>query len=273
MSSKNVVVLITAVAAVGAGTQTATAAAQDPGARPHSRVVTYDRGDLHVQRLQMAVTRSAGLLHAHVRLAVQNETQQTLTRELRIGRCTGGLLGAPTCPASRMIRVRLAPEQLKSITADATLRQPPRRPDAVQAALVRPGASQPYSYHSDGLLLLKGTAWRGPGAGRTYGVVFGPGDGARRLSFDIPRTGPDSAYIDVKWEGTAAPAGATTTVGRCSAGACTSRTLLPDRFRSGGQTFGHRFDYSAQGADIITLGATSPADGTPLFQASLPWPK
>ena len=204
MSSTRVAAFITAVAAVAAGAHTATAAAQDPGARPHSKVVTYDRGDLHVQRLQMTVTRSGGRLHAHVDLTVQNETQRTLIRELRIGRCTGGSLGAPTCPATRTIRVRLAPGEVGRFSPNVTLRQPPPRPDAVQAALVRPGARQPYAIGSDGLLLLKGTAWRGPGAGRTYGVVFGPGDGARRLSFDIPRTGGDQAYIDVKWEGSVA---------------------------------------------------------------------
>jgi hypothetical protein len=240
MSSTRAAALIAAVAAVAAGSHVATAAAQEPGARPHSKVVTYDRGDIHVQRLQMSVERTNGRLPAHVALTVQNETQGMLIRELRIGRCTGGTPGAPACPSTRTIRIRLAPGELERVEANVTLRQPPSRPDAIQAALVRPGARQPYAFRSDGLLLLKGTAWRGPGAGQTYGVQFGPGDGARRLSFDIPRTGPDQAYIDVKWTGSAAPTGATTTISRCGAGAggCTPTTLHAASGRSGPQTFG-----------------------------------
>ena len=41
-----------------------TAAAQSipPPQRPHSRVVTYDRGDIHVTKLTMAVTRSVTVI-------------------------------------------------------------------------------------------------------------------------------------------------------------------------------------------------------------------
>jgi hypothetical protein len=270
MSSVRVAAVIgLLVAAVGF--QVATAAAQQPGARPHSKVVTYDRGDVHVQRLQMSVTRSAGVLRARVRLTVRNETRRPLVRELRLGRCTGGGPAAPACPPSRTIRVRLDAGEQRSYTARVTLRRPPARIDAVQAALVRPAARPPYGSVSDGLLLLKGTAWRGAGAGRVYGVAFAPGDGARRLSFDIPRTGPGQAYIAVEWEGAAAPAGATTTIARCAAGTCTPTTISPARARSGPRTFGDRFDFDARGADSLALAAA--ADGAPLFDAALPWPR
>jgi hypothetical protein len=257
--------------AMVAGTQPGAAGAQLPTARPHSKVVTYDRGDVHVQRLQMSVARSSGMLHARARLTVRNETRRPLTRELRVGRCTGGEPAAPVCPPSRTVRVRLGAGEQRSYATRVTMRQPSARIDAVQAALVRPSARQPYGFRSDGLLLLKGTAWRGGGAGRVYGVAFAPGDGARRLNFDIPRTGPGQAYIDVKWEGAAAPTGAATTISRCAAGTCTPTTLTPARGRSGPGTFGDRFDFDARGADSLALAAA--AGGAPLFEAALPWPR
>ena len=58
MSSVRVAAVIGLLAAA-VGSQGATAAAQQPGARPHSKVVTYDRGDVHGRRLQMSVARSA----------------------------------------------------------------------------------------------------------------------------------------------------------------------------------------------------------------------
>jgi hypothetical protein len=263
-----------AVAGTTLGAQAATAAAQTsiaPAARPHSRVVTYDRSDVRIRRLQMAITRSGGRLHATVHLTIRNESDRALRRELRIGRCTGGAPATPICPASATIEVRLGAGRLQSYSTRVTLRQPPARPDAVQAALVRAGTRQPYGFRSDGLLLLKGNAWRGAGAGRTYGVAFGPGDGARRLNFDVPLVARDRAYIDVKWQGTAAPTGATTTISRCAGAACTSAPLGADRSRSGAQLFGNRFVFSRGTADALGLGAVAP-DGAALFDAALPWP-
>jgi hypothetical protein len=273
MSVTRTAVLI-AVTATAVGAQAPAAAAQSsitPAARPHSRVVTYDRGDVHVQRLQVAVTRSAGRLHATVHLTLRNESSRTLRRDLQIGRCTGGAPATPVCPASATIRVRLAAGRLQSYSRQVTLRQPPPRPDAVQAALVKPGTRQPYGLRSDGLLLLKGNAWRGPGAGRTYGVAFGPGDGTRRLNFDIPLIAPERAYIDVKWEGTAAPTGAATTISRCAGAACTPQPLPPARARSEAQTFGNRFVFSRGTAASLGLSAAVPG-GAALFDAELPWP-
>jgi hypothetical protein len=267
-----VATLVTVAAAV-AGPQVASAAAQaiPPTARPHSRVVTYDRGDVRIGRLQMAVTRSGGRLHARVALSVRNVSRGPLRRELRVGRCIGGLAAAPVCPASATIHVRLAAGEQRDYDARVTLRQPPARPDAVQAALVRAGARQPYGFRSDGLLLLKGGAWRATGAGRTYGVQFASGDGARRLSFDIPLIARDRAYIDVKWQGTAAPDGAATTISRCTGATCTSRPLPAARSRSGSQLFGNRFDFTRGTADALGLSAVAPG-GAPLFDAALPWP-
>src|SRR5919198_992094 len=186
MTSVRAVALLAVLAAAGA--HAGPASAQAPTGRPHSHVVTYARGNLHVERLQMAVTRPGERLSARVALTVRNEEPWAIVRELRIGRCVGGTGAAPVCPATRTVHVRLAAGEQRTFVAHVTLRQPPPRLDAAQAALVRPSARQPYAMRSDGLLLLKGRAWRGGGAGRTYGVVFAPGDAARRLNFDIPLT-------------------------------------------------------------------------------------
>jgi hypothetical protein len=261
-----------ALAAI-AGPQAATAAAQSipPAQRPHSRVVTYDRGDAHIQKLTMAVTRSAGRLHASVALTVRNDSARPLVRDLQIGRCTGGAPATPVCPPTATIHVRLSPGQTRAYTRRVTLRQPPARPDAIQAALVRPGTPQPYGFRSDGLLLLKGDAWRGTGAGRTYGVTIAPGTAARRLNFDIPLIARDLAEIDVKWTGTAAPAGVPTAMSRCAGATCTATALAPARARTGPQEFGDRFSFTRRGADALGLTVGVPGQA-PLVQAALPWP-
>ena len=78
--------LLTTIAAVPA----IPALAQSPASRPHSRVLTYDRGDVLIRRLQMTVTRSKRRLDATVTLTVRNDSDRLLHRELQVGRCTGG---------------------------------------------------------------------------------------------------------------------------------------------------------------------------------------
>jgi hypothetical protein len=226
MSKARTAIVLTLLAATAAVSATP-AVAQSPASWPHSRIVTYDRGDVLIRRLQMAVTRTNGRLNAELSLTVRNDSNRLLHRELQVGRCTGGAALALVCPASVRIPVRLPAHQQRRVNRTFTLRQPPARTDSIQAALVRPGTRQPFGVHTDGALLLRGGAWRGVGAGRTYGVVLGPLDRARRLNFDIPNIGGDRAYIDVKWQGPMAPSGATTTIARCASAVCTPRTLVP----------------------------------------------
>lgn len=219
----------------------------------------------------MTVARANGRLDATVTFTVRNDSDRLLNRELQVGRCTGGAALALVCPASVRIPVRLPAHQQRRINRNMTLRQPPARTDSIQAALVRPGTRQPFGVHTDGSLLLRGGAWRGIGAGRTYGVVLGPLDRARRLNFDIPNIGRDRAYIDVKWQGPVAPAGATTTIARCAGAECTPRTLAPARSRSGPQLFGNRFEFSRGNASSLALRAATP-EGFEVLSAELPWP-
>ncbi|MEA2148294.1 MAG: hypothetical protein QOD69_124 [Solirubrobacteraceae bacterium] len=241
-----------------------------PAKRPHSRVATYDRGEVLVRRLQLQLTRTNHRLRGVVRLTVRNETGHAIERLLRVGSCTGGAPAAPVCRSELTVRVRIPAHVDVPVTRRVTLHQPPPGVDSVQAALVTPRARQPYvARRTDANLLLRGTAWRGAGAGRVYGANL-QSDDARRLYFDIPATSRGRAYIDVKWTGPAAPSAATTTISRCTGAGCTGATLHPTRSRSGPQTFGQRFDYEIRGADSVGLSAATAA--APLLEAALPWP-
>jgi hypothetical protein len=264
--------ILLALTATAAATPAASAVAQTPAGRPHSRVVTYDRGDVLIRRLQMHVRRSNGRLRATVDLTVRNDSDRTLNRELQVGRCTSGAALALVCPATVRIPVRLpAHQQRRLFNRVVTLHEPPARTDSIQAALVRPGTRQPFGFRSDGMLLLRGGAWRGAGAGRTYGVVFGPLDRARRLNFDVPASSRTRAFIDVRWQGPVAPTGATTTISRCAGATCSPTPLRPSRFRSGPQDFGDRFDFTRGDASSLGLRAVTP-EGFEVFAAELPWP-
>src|SRR3954451_10043272 len=263
--------ILLALTATAVAVPAASAAAQTPAGRPHSRVVTYDRGDTLIRRLQMEVRRSNGRLRATVHLTVRNDSDRLLQRELQVGRCTSGAALGLVCPATVTIPVRLPANQQRRFNRAVTLHQPTARTDSVQAALVRPGTRQPFGFRSDGMLLLRGRAWRGAGAGRTYGVVFGPLDRARRLNFDVPATGSDRAFIDVRWQGPVAPTGATTTISRCAGAVCTPTTRRPARLRSAPQDFGNRFDFARAGASSLQLRAATP-EGFEVLSAELPWP-
>jgi hypothetical protein len=266
------VAALAAPAAASAAPAAAPAAGVAPGARHHSRVVTYDRGEVLVRRLQMSVRRERHRLRTTVHLIVLNRTAHAVDRELQVGRCTGGSPAFPVCPAHSRVRIHLGAHQRRSFVRQPTLRQPGARLDAVQAALVRSGARQPLTAaRTDAALLVRGRAWRGSTAGRLFGVRFdGPTDLARRLSFDIPVTAPDRAYADVIWEGAAAPDQSRTFLEHCLT-PCTRSPLPADPRRSGPQRFGTRFDLDRAGADAIDLVTAGP-DGAPLITAALPWP-
>ena len=71
----------TLIAAIALPSTTALAAHSTsyPAAkRPHSRVVTYDRGDVLVRRLQLELKRADHRLHGEIRLSARNETGHTI---------------------------------------------------------------------------------------------------------------------------------------------------------------------------------------------------
>jgi hypothetical protein len=264
-------IVLTAVAVVAPATA-AHASDFPAGQRPHSRVVTYDRGQVRILALQAATTRAGGRLHVRATVALRNLTGKPITRYVRAGRCKGGSQALPQCRADALFAVSLAAGESRTLTRSITLRQPPPGIDAIEI-VVQPTRTRPVAFfRADGELLLKGNAWRGAGAGQTFGVAFPAGDDrAKRLSFDVPASSATQAYVDVKWTGTAAP-GAPTTIARCSGTDCTAPTAIgPAGPRSGPQQFGDRLDVDIQGRTALALAAGD-ADGTPLLTASLPWP-
>jgi len=260
-----------ALAGAAAIVPSAASAAPAVNERPHSRVVTYDRGQVRVQQLEATTTRSYGRLHTRIAVTLRNRTDGALTRYLRVGRCTTGEGPSPRCAPTTTFAITLDPGQTRAVTRAVTLRQPPPGVDGFEVTI---GATRRYDgriFHGDAELLLKGNAWRGAGAGRTFGVRFPAGDDrARRLSFDVPETSPGHAYVFATWAGTAAP-GAPTTIARCIGDDCAARTLRPQRTRSGAELFANRFGFDAQKATAIRLAAAA-SDGAPLIEATLPWP-
>jgi hypothetical protein len=243
-----------------------------PSGRPHSRVVTYDRGTVRVLALQAAVRRVSGHLTVRASVSLRNLTGETVTRYVRAGRCVGGSGALPKCKADALLAMRLAPGATQAVVRTITLRQPPAKVDAIEL-VVQPSRTRPVQFfRSDGELLLKGNAWRGPGAGATYGVAFPAADDrARRISWDVPETRPGRAYVDLVWTGTAAPA-TPTLLSKCTGPTCTTPVKVgPSRSRSGGQKYGDRFDVSVEGNFALGL-AVNDLDGTPLITAALPWP-
>src|SRR3954453_2146028 len=118
--------ILLALTATAAPVPAASAAAQTSAGRPHSRVVTYDRGDTLIRRLQMEVRRSNGRLRATVHLTVRNDSARLLQRELQVGRCTSGAALGLVCPATVTIPVRLpAHQQRRLFNQVVTLHQPP----------------------------------------------------------------------------------------------------------------------------------------------------
>ena len=264
------VVAFGAVAGVASSAHAATPYSA-PSGRPHSRVVTYDRGTVRVLALQAATTRSSGHLSVRATITLRNLTGGAVTRYVRAGRCVSGSGAVPPCRADALFAVPLAGGETKTVKRTIILRQPPAKVDAIELA-VQPSRRRPaYFSKTDGELLLKGYAWRGPSAGATYGVAFPAADDrAKRLSFDVPATDNGHAYVDVVWTGTAAP-GAPTTLGKCTGTDCVTSQVGPARSRSGPQMFGDRFGVNIDGHFALTLGAAD-VDGTPLVAAALPWP-
>src|SRR3954454_16645848 len=67
---------------------------------PHSRVVTYDHGDVLVRRLQLRLRPVGGYLAGRLRITVRNATGRRVRRELRLASCSRGTGLEPDCPTT-----------------------------------------------------------------------------------------------------------------------------------------------------------------------------
>jgi hypothetical protein len=243
------------------------------GSRPHARVVTYAHG-VRVSTLQLALHRSGHVIRGRVILAAQSTTGHAITRTLRVGRCLRGAPGAPICPASTSVTVRVPATGSVRLTRSITLRQPGASLDAVEARLVVPGArNEPAFYHADAELLVRGRAWRGATAGREYGLVLSSLADAsiRRISVDGPAIYPDALYADVAYTAAGRALGKpATTFLRSPAPARNVGTVLHNLRGSGPEAFRDRFQVTQRGASAF--GIQVRAAGHLLARVLLPWP-
>lgn len=274
-------ILLAAAALASAGVAAVPAAhAGDfaPGNRPHSKVATYDRGDIKIQRLLTSIKREGHRLRPTVSVILRNDGDQAITTAVRVGPCTGGISGYPKCPTQTSMTVKVpAHDTVSRVRKLGQIHQPPPRLDTVQTAVVRPSSKYPYGAAKPtyGFSILKGSAWRGEGRNHPYGIdAPGVATGAfERMNFDIPATSHGRAYIDVKWTGTSAPSATKTSISRCNGrGHCRpdAQDLPADPARSGTEEFGRRFDFDNDGAKSLIVQIAG--QSTNLAYAELPWP-
>src|SRR3954469_7566172 len=109
----------------------ASAARPASSQRPHSRVATYDRGDVRVRGLQADVHRAGHRLRVHVVVELRNAGTTGITRYVHVGRCVSGTGDAPRCPHTATFRVRAGAGTTVGMARDVTVHQPPERADAV----------------------------------------------------------------------------------------------------------------------------------------------
>src|SRR3954447_20865899 len=84
----------------------ASAARPASSQRPHSRVVTYDRGEVRVRGLQADVHRAGHRLRARGFVELRTAATTAITRYVHVGRCVSGTGDAPRCPHTTTFRVR-----------------------------------------------------------------------------------------------------------------------------------------------------------------------
>jgi hypothetical protein len=241
-----------------------------PGKRPHTRVATYARNGVTVTRLQTRVDLVAGRLHVSVDARVHNDLHVVDGVTLRVGSCTGGSLGAPTCPDTLAVDVPVAPGRTVRVRRTVKLSVPPRGVDRLQVAITKHGAKLPRGLAGVyGALLVNGRAWRGVGNGRTYGLDLTPQNGTsvQRIVVDAAAETSTRFRGDVAWT---ARSGQATTLSTGLAG----RALAPDTDIAAGGTasFFDRPDIATlnQPSAFSAVVRTSP--GASLATVRLPWP-
>jgi hypothetical protein len=142
--------------------------------RPHTRVATYVRHGVTVERLQASVRRAGARLRIAVDARVHNDLQLVKSVTLRAGRCTGTSLAFPACPDAVRLDVPVAPGRTVSVKRTITVAAPARSVDRVMITIAKHGALPRGLRGVYGQLLLDGHAWRGAGAGRVFGLDLTP---------------------------------------------------------------------------------------------------
>ena len=137
--------------------------------RPHSSVVIRDSYNVAVDRLSANVQPDRGRLRVRIDFSARSRSPDKRAVVLRAGRCVRGQLSAPSCPPAFSRRVVLYPDKTVHITANAFLRRPPKRQDAIRITVTIPGKVKGARPIAE--LFLRGSAWRKL-AGRDFGYAI-----------------------------------------------------------------------------------------------------
>src|SRR3954469_1540453 len=178
------------------------AATYPAGERPHTRVATYVRNGVAVTRLQASVKPSAGRLRVTVDARVHNDLKLVKGVTLRVGSCTGGSLGYPTCPDAVRIDVPVAASRTVTVRRTVTAPVPRRGVDRLQVSVTKHGALPRRGLGGTyGALLLNGHAWRASLAGRTFGLDLTPRNGTsvQRMLVDAAAETDTRVRAPVAW--------------------------------------------------------------------------
>jgi hypothetical protein len=242
-----------------------------PAERPHTRVATYVRNGVSVTRLQARVKPAAGRLRVTVDARVHNDLHLVKGVTLRVGSCTGGNLGYPTCPDAVRIDVPVAAGRTVSVRRTVTVPVPRRAVDRVQVSFTKHGTLPRRGLGGTyGALLLNGHAWRASLAGRTFGVDLTPvnGTSVQRILVDAAAETGTQMRAPVAWTARSQDA---VTLETGLAG----RALHPDvALPAGGATksFLDRSDISLTTRPSAFTALVRTAAGASLATVRLPWP-
>jgi hypothetical protein len=251
-------------------TAPAGAATFPPGKRPHTRVATYARNGVTVTRLQTRVNLVGGRLHVSVDARIHNDLHLVKGVTLRVGSCTGGSLGLPTCPDALALDVPVAAGKTVRVRRAVTVSVPPRGIDRLQLAITKHGAKLPRGVKGVyGALLVNGRAWRGAGNGRTFGLDLTPQNGTsvQRILVDAAAETSTRFRGDVAWT---ARSGQAATLSTGLAG----RPLAPDTdvAAAGTASFFDRPDISTTNQPSAFSAVVRTSAGASLATVRLPWP-
>jgi hypothetical protein len=238
--------------------------------RPHTRVATYVRNGVAVQRLQASVKPAGARLRIAVDARIHNDLKLVTSVTLRAGACAGTSLAFPTCPDAVRIEVPVAPGTTVSVKRTVTVPVPRRAIDRVMITIARHGTLPRGLRGVYGQLLLNGHAWRGAGVGRAFGLDLTPdrGTSLQRMLVDAAGINPGEMRGDVAWTAGSSD-GATLSTGLAG------RALNPDTDVPAGGMAASFFDrpyikVTTKPSAFSALVQTSA--GADLATVRLPWP-
>ena len=241
-----------------------------PKTRPHTRVGTYVRNGVSVDRLQASVRPAGARLRVTVDARIHNDLHLVKAVTLRVGPCTHGGRAYPACADAVRLEVPVAPGRSVDVQRTVTIAAPPRAIDRVMVKIAKHGTLPRGGRGLYGQLLLNGRAWRGAGTGATYGLELTPnaGTSVQRMLVDAAATDATEMRDAVAWTARSADA---VTLSTGLAG----RALHPDvNLPGGGATAAfldrpsiHVTSRSRAFSTVVRTGA-----GAQLATALLPWP-